>query len=215
MRAVTVAITIAVFLARGTTAICSTGDVTASADGWQAAPQVAAKSPSDQVYRIAAEPVPKPADSRLPPQVVRPIDLVMVNITPPAGKLPANPAADLVGSGADVPLPAVRAWPIDTFYWAAAATCHKPLYFEEVNAERYGYTRCRVGQPFISAAHFFGTLPALPYLMGADCPCDCDYTLGHYRPGSCVPWQRHYWPVSLRGAAVQAGIVTGTVFVIP
>ncbi len=185
----------------------------------------AAKSPSDEVIKFAAEPIQKPVQEalptsmpsfgQLPPQAERPIALVTVNITPPAGKLPGDPAAALIGSGIYGSLPPVRLWPIETYYWAAAATRHNPLYFEEVNAERYGYTRCQLTQPFVSAAHFFGTLPALPYLMGADCPRECDYTLGHYRPGSCVPWQRHYWPVSLRGAAVQAGIVTGTVFVIP
>ena len=78
--------------------------------------------------------------------------------------------------------------------------CHRPLYFEEINLERYGYGCGWCLQPGASAAHFFGTVPALPYLMTVDCPHECIYTLGHYRPGSCPPWRATgrpatHWPL--------------------
>lgn len=110
----------------------------------------------------------------------------------------------------DVP----RHWPCMTYTWEAAATRHNPLYFEEINAERYGYGR-RCLQPVVSTAHFFGTIPLLPYLKGANCPWECQYTLGHYRPGSCHPYRLHSLPLSCRGAAMQAGAVTGLVYIIP
>jgi hypothetical protein len=51
--------------------------------------------------------------------------------------------------------------------------------------------------------------------MFEQCPGDCVYTLGHYRPGNCNPW-RWYWPTFDPVAAVAAGgIWTGLVFAIP
>ena len=40
-----------------------------------------------------------------------------------------------------------------TYYWQASAFCCGPLYFEEPNLERYGYTH-GILQPIISGAHF-------------------------------------------------------------
>ena len=162
-----------------------------------------------------AEVVAPPTAGDAPPQAARPISMVTVNIDQPAGQLPESRATSVLTGERAIFLPTARVWPVQNYHWTAAATRHQPLYFEEVNAERYGYTCSRFLQPAISAAHFFGTLPALPYLKGADCPCECNYTLGHYRPGSCNPWRRHWWPLSLRGAACEAGVVTGMVFVLP
>ena len=49
--------------------------------------------------------------------------------------------------------------------WKAAGNCHKPLYFEDWNLERYGHSHGPL-DPVFSAAHFFVTLPILPYKMG-------------------------------------------------
>jgi hypothetical protein len=68
----------------------------------------------------------------------------------------------------------------------------------------------------VSAGHFFTTVPALPYKMAVDCPGECDYTLGHYRPGSCPPRQFHCCSrVSGLGAFSEAGVLTGMIFLIP
>jgi hypothetical protein len=108
----------------------------------------------------------------------------------------------------------VRPWPELVFEWEAPGTCHKPLYFQEVNLERYGWT-FPLAQPVVSAAHFFGRVPALPYLMTVDPPLRCVYTLGHYRPGSCVPPSWQIVPFDPLAAAVQGGVVTGLVYLIP
>jgi hypothetical protein len=79
--------------------------------------------------------------------------------------------------------------------WKAAGNCHKPLYF--------------------SAAHFFVTLPVLPYKMGVELPWECVYPLGYYRPGNCAPWTVPAVPISCRGFAVEAATVTGLVFLLP
>ncbi len=108
-----------------------------------------------------------------------------------------------------------RAWPLVTYTWKASGLCHKPLYFEEVALERYGHSLGPLAQPIISGAHFFGTVPILPYKMGMVPPWECVYPLGYYRPGSCAPYTIGPIPISLRGALVEGGVVTGMVFLIP
>lgn len=102
-----------------------------------------------------------------------------------------------------------------TVQWTASGLCHKPLYFEQPQLERYGHELGPVLQPIVSSAHFFGNIPLLPYKMGIHPPYECQYELGHYRPGDCVPYMLRPFPWSLRGAAVQAAAVTGGAALIP
>ena len=83
---------------------------------------------------------------------------------------------------------------------------HRPLYFEEVNLERYGNQLPM--QNVISAAHFFTSAGLLPYQFGANPPNCCVSTLGHKRPGDCVPYQRHRWPRSVKGLFYQGLAIT-------
>lgn len=99
--------------------------------------------------------------------------------------------------------------------WKASGLCHKPLYFEDVQLERYGHEVGPVLQPLLSSAHFFGNMLILPYKMGIHPPGECQYSLGYYRPGNCAPYMIQPFPFSLRGAAVQAGFVTGASALIP
>jgi hypothetical protein len=105
-----------------------------------------------------------------------------------------------------------RDWSQTTFTWKATSQCHKPLYFEDVALERYGHAWNPVVQPFMSAAHFFGSVPLLPYKMGLTPPNECMYTLGYYRPGNCAPYMLDPIPLSLRAGAFQALGVTGFAF---
>ena len=102
-----------------------------------------------------------------------------------------------------------------TFTWKAAGYCRKPLYFEDWNLERYGHSRGVLADPWISAAHFFVSVPVLPYKMGVQAPWECVYPLGYYRPGSCAPWTCPAIPISARGFAVEAATITGIVFLLP
>lgn len=102
-----------------------------------------------------------------------------------------------------------------TVQWTASGLCHKPLYFEQVQLERYGHETGPVLQPLISSAHFFGNIALLPYKMGIHPPAECQYTLGYIRPGNCAPYMIGPIPWSLRGAAVQAAVVTGGAALIP
>ncbi|MGE3778373.1 MAG: SHD1 domain-containing protein [Pirellulaceae bacterium] len=108
-----------------------------------------------------------------------------------------------------------RNWLATTMMWKASALCHKPLYFEDVQLERYGHTSGPITEPFVSAAHFFTSFVTLPYQMGIHPPQECMYSLGYYRPGSCAPWLVPPIPLSIRGGLAQAGAIVGGIYVIP
>jgi hypothetical protein len=178
---------------------------------------------------LAIEPPPAPAEEVTPDdmesdrparQIFRPITEVTADATLPEGLLPEQVPEETDRDQADM-MPEigdprfVGGWGEQSFLWTATGLCHGPLYFEEVNLERYGYQCHPAVQPFVSGAHFFLTVPTLPYQMTVHPPRECIYTLGHYRPGSRVPWQRHHLPWDARAAAVQAGVTVGLVFLIP
>ncbi len=117
-----------------------------------------------------------------------------------------------IGRDLDAPQFAGRNFSPTLFTWKAASTCHKPLYFEDVQLERYGHSWNPVLQPFISGAHFFVSVPLLPYKMGLKTPNECVYTLGYYRPGSCAPYMFEPIPLSLRGAVYEAFGATAFAF---
>lgn len=108
-----------------------------------------------------------------------------------------------------------RQWAGLTYTWKASGLCHKPLYFEDVQLERYGHSWGPYLQPIISGGHFFLNVPILPYNMGLEPPCECMYTLGYYRPGSCAPYMLDPIPLSVRAALFQGGVWTGMSYVIP
>ncbi len=164
------------------------------------------------------EPLNDPeADAR---RIYRPIGQVTVNTALPPGEMPGALARQ-EGDPPPVVMPLVGdqrlegGWGDQLFNWSATQFCHQPLYFEEVNLERYGYGCRPCLQPLASGAHFFLTVPALPYKMVVNPPRECVYTLGYYRPGDRVPWQRNYLPWDTRAAAVEAGVAVGLVFLIP
>lgn len=110
---------------------------------------------------------------------------------------------------------APRCWCEVTYMWKASGLCHKPLYFEQVQLERYGHSWGPIAQPILSGAHFFGTLPVLPYKMGLQAPNECVYALGYYRPGSCAPYLLDPIPFTWRAALVQAGATVGVAGILP
>lgn len=165
--------------------------------------------------------VPPPIDEPrpLPPSeawALKPIGALGLEIANPPGDLPENVAAPYIAEAGEYTDQAnleTAGWSY-AYYWQASAFCHGPLYFEEVNLERYGYN-CGLLQPAVSAAHFFCTLPALPYKMTVNPPGTCIYTLGHGRPGSYTPFQIHRPPLRWDAAVVEGAVVTGLVFLIP
>lgn len=113
-----------------------------------------------------------------------------------------------------------RDWDPNRKYWAAAATCHLPLYFQDAALERYGYSveqhlgpvgrflsiplddprqskqRNQIAQPFFSMGLFAAQIALLPYNMLMDPPWEAEYDLGYYRPGDRVPTDVFYLPLT-------------------
>ena len=92
--------------------------------------------------------------------------------------------------------------------WRSPNMKHRPLYFEDPNLERYGHTHPRL-QPIISGAHFFSSVALLPYNSSVTPSTTCKYSIGHDRPGDCVPTIREKHPFNARAALRQAAVVAG------
>ena len=117
-----------------------------------------------------------------------------------------------------VPL-APRNWAPQRKYWAAAATCHLPLYFQDPVLERYGHSveqfvgpigrfltypvddptqstqRNQMLQPFFSAGLMGLQIIAWPYNLIMDPPWEAQYDLGYYRPGDNIPTDTYWLPL--------------------
>ena len=117
-----------------------------------------------------------------------------------------------------VPL-APRNWAPQRKYWAAAATCHLPLYFQDPVLERYGHSveqfvgplgrfltypvddptqstqRNQMLQPFFSAGLMGLQIICWPYNLVMDPPWEAQYDLGYYRPGDNIPTDTYWLPL--------------------
>jgi hypothetical protein len=67
----------------------------------------------------------------------------------------------------------------------------------------------------LSAAHFFGNVPLLPYKMGLDHPCKPIATLGYYRPGSPAPPVGRRLPLEADAATIEAATWVGLILLLP
>jgi hypothetical protein len=125
-----------------------------------------------------------------------------------------------------VPL-ARREWSPQSKYWAAAATCHMPLYFQDPMLERYGHSveqflgpagryfaypvddpnqstqRNQILQPVFSAGLFAFQILAWPYNLVMDPPWEAQYDLGYWRPGDKIPTDLYYLPLHGTGPPLQ------------
>jgi hypothetical protein len=159
----------------------------------------------------------QPVPETIPHQAFPVVDLrdrtlqsITLDIEPRAEKLPDDLSSEIIHETEMLPPPVV-----EYFYWEAPELWHHPLYFDDVQLERYGQSIAPRWQPFFSGAHFFGTLPILPYKMGHQSPRDCVTNLGYYRPGSPTPCVGRRLPWSRRGAWTEAGTWVGLVFLLP
>src|SRR5690606_15985629 len=108
-----------------------------------------------------------------------------------------------------------------TSYWSSFPSytpsldfCYRPLYFEQVNVERYGYS-LGILQPAASAVHFFGSVPLLPYKLGSRPPCLGPYLPQLALPGDPAPVGFRRPRLSVRGGVFQAASIVGLSYLIP
>ncbi len=185
-----------------------------------------APKPDDQ---SKTDEIPPEFDTNLPvekwtaqtPGETKPIRFVTINTAPKRrdaeGRLQELPtnygAAFLEQQGQTRTGQESRPWIVTSKCYEAPAFCHRPLYFEEVNLERYGH-HFHCVQPLVSAAHFYGRVPFLPYLATVSKPWECEYPLGKYRPGSCTPYEHELVPLRADAVLVQAGVMAVPFFII-
>lgn len=144
---------------------------------------------------------------------LRPMSELFVDAALPTGAVPEQPADERHAPNVyGRQLTEARPWNSYEFNWAASGMLHKPLYFEDVNLERYGNSACPFIQPISSGVRFFATVPMLPYKMTLEPPRECIYTLGYCRPGSQAPNLFYHPPLNVKAAIVEAAACTATVF---
>jgi hypothetical protein len=144
---------------------------------------------------------------------IRPLRETTIRLAPPL-ETPRNVAADVFNPEGAPPRAAPVAWFQPVGYGHVADVPYQPLYFEEVNLERYGYY-CRCVQPLVSAAHFYGTVPLLPYKMASEPPCELRSSL-EYPPAATAAAPVPLWkPLSLKGVFAETAVVAGVILLFP
>ena len=188
--------------------------------------QAASEKPAASDVPVAKPKGPRPTERiKRTPRAFQAIGQASLNVQPRFmendGQSPRLPESEARKLLAQLPtlehtLGTGRNWGSTVYSWDAPSFYHSPLYFEDVQLERYGNEIAFV-QPVISGVHFLKDAATLPYQMGIEgnCPIGEVYDLGHDRPGDCVrySWQRLPW--STTGALTQAGAVLGLIFIVP
>lgn len=109
-----------------------------------------------------------------------------------------------------------HSWPTQTPEAAAYRFASGPLWYEDANLERCGYSHGPVLQPVVSGTHFLVTTALLPYHFAAAPPCETTPTKDFCPPGCRYGYCDNYLPdPDLGGGAVQALAITGLIFLIP
>jgi hypothetical protein len=169
------------------------------------------------IYGEAPLPRQQAGTVRLPKLTTPTTDLSEIG----TGSVPQDKAAELMRDS--ILLPKGTGDRSDVFNscrmcWRASNTFSYPLYFEDAMLERHGHEldcRCCLVQPLYSGARFFGVFPALPYLMTVQAPCDCYYSLGHWRPGGCAPSLHQRPPWQRDAALIEAASIAGGILIFP
>jgi hypothetical protein len=97
----------------------------------------------------------------------------------------------------------VRNWEPMATFTEPAYVCYHPLYFEQINSERYGWD-VGVFHPLLSAGIFYFDWVILPYKIAAEPWCRCECSAGLALPGDHVPLVWNGPGFSPAGAAAEA-----------
>jgi hypothetical protein len=168
--------------------------------------------------------LPGPNDVVDSPIVFRSLSQIDTHISPPTGVeqegeqpyLPEDRAAEYFSQFEPYfyRSEGYRPWDAYAAVQITQAFCHRPLYFEEINVERFGRS-AGILQPAVSAARFFATVPTLPYRMAIDHPAVCQVDPSPYPPGTSAPRHRQAPPLRVRAALIQAVAVVGIIAIFP
>jgi hypothetical protein len=110
--------------------------------------------------------------------------------------------------------PATRRWPQQVENTVPGFVCYGRLYFEQVNAERYGWDFGPL-HPFLSGAVFYADVALLPYHLATD-PCrKCECSAGYCLPGDPVPFLLYPPDLSLTGTVAEGGTIAALLAIFP
>ncbi|QEH38059.1 hypothetical protein OJF2_66550 [Aquisphaera giovannonii] len=164
------------------------------------------------------QPAPGNRDTDLPASDARNQTVTQIDISRAPSPAEARPIRAIPVPDDFVPL-GKREWSPQRKMWAAAATCHLPLYFQDPMLERYGHSaetyfgragrfltypvddprqttqRNQLIQPAFSSALFAWQILTLPYALVVDPPWEAQYDLGYWRPGDKIPTDLYYQPL--------------------
>ncbi len=104
-------------------------------------------------------------------------------------------------------------WPQRTMVVEPTYTCYGRLYFQDINAERYGWD-LGVIHPVLATAKFWYDLALLPVHFAND-PCGRDCSAGYCLPGDPVPLLLYPPEITLKGAIAEVGTILALVAIFP
>lgn len=96
----------------------------------------------------------------------------------------------------------------------ASYVVYQPLYFQQINYERYGWD-LGVFQPLVSTAHFYTDVLMLPYNIAVDPPWKCDANAGYALPGDPESLRFLTPAFSWKGVAAQTAAMVGAPTIFP
>lgn len=167
-----------------------------------------------------AQPLPSSEEVALPAGQLselweKPLAEIRLEIIPATRNVPPDRSVEFFPPDQPVPGGDSRGWVHRDFYWVAPNLAHQPIYFQNVPLERYGQSLCPLLQPVLSGAHFFATVPTIPYQMRLNRPYEMVYTLGQYTPGSPAPCVRQRLPWETDAALFETAVALGLIFALP
>jgi hypothetical protein len=107
-----------------------------------------------------------------------------------------------------------RVFPQQTSLIEPNYVCYRRLFFEDRNAERYGWSLGPL-QPIASGLKFLGDWMISPYRFGSQRFARYECSAGLCLPGDHVPYMIYPPGLSITGAGVEAGVALMLLFTIP
>ncbi|MEZ6133349.1 MAG: hypothetical protein R3C53_00425 [Pirellulaceae bacterium] len=173
----------------------ATGEETKQGDQEEEKPDSEDSAPSKSEKSLA--PLQNREISREIKAVNISVDGIGTGLVPSADPRPVNAVRPL-------PTGIERTPSVTCVNWQPSLICHNPLYFEDAILERHGHARFGCLQSLASGVKFYSTLPLMPYLRTLKPKHECQYALGHWRPGSCAPLVKDTLPYDKQAAVVEA-----------
>lgn len=159
--------------------------------------------------------VTTPDDISDPDALTRRVVDVPMSIRPPQGEMPTDLAAAVFAHDAQADEEQANRTRQETIVsWTPWTLCYRPLYFEEIELERYG---CSAGcfQPSISAAHFFLGVGLMPYKVATRLPRSCVCSNGFSSCDDVPPPGYEDCQIHWDAAAIEAATLAAIVLSLP